>query len=379
MAFNREEKNSEMLEAIVLHAKGRECIYRWHIQEAYENFLKAAALYPPAKIEVWRFLQEKFVNDNRQSLGFWREQAVSASDWCEKASYAGDLEARRYLGLCCEYGIGITLDLPRAISLYHSAAEEGNAAAQLYLGRCYEIGKGVPQSFQEAKHWYRRAAQQGNILAQVNLGNLNEQVDRDLEKAVRWYQSAAGESSALAQNYLGNCYLNGKGVEKNAEEGVRLYHAAVSGGCAEAFYNLGMCYEQGRGGLPPDLEGALGLYHDGAERGSVDAQARLAFLDEQDQRYFKETLRAAQQGHPIAQNDVGRCYELGKGVPQDFEEAVHWYYVASEKNVEAQFNVGRCFELGRGVRKNVYEAIRWYQRAAKQGNAEARTALEDFI
>lgn len=43
---------------------------------------------------------------------------------------------------------------------------------------------------------------------------------------------------------------------------------------------------------------------------------------------FTWILRAADQGHGLAQRDLGRLYEAGWGVKQDFQEAYFWYSLA---------------------------------------------------
>ena len=44
----------------------------------------------------------------------------------------------------------------------------------------------------------------------------------------------------------------------------------------------------------------------------------------------KRYRKAAEQGDAEAQNRLGVCYEYGKGVPQDYQEAVKWYRKAVE-------------------------------------------------
>lgn len=41
--------------------------------------------------------------------------------------------------------------------------------------------------------------------------------------------------------------------------------------------------------------------------------------------------RAAEQGHGLAQRDLGLLYELGRGVDQDAREAYFWYSLASRQ------------------------------------------------
>jgi hypothetical protein len=50
---------------------------------------------------------------------------------------------------------------------------------------------------------------------------------------------------------------------------------------------------------------------------------------------------------------TGERYYSGKGVPQDFAEAVKWYRKAAEQdNATAQYTLGVCYDNGRGVAKD---------------------------
>jgi len=40
---------------------------------------------------------------------------------------------------------------------------------------------------------------------------------------------------------------------------------------------------------------------------------------------FRETLQAAERGNAQAQFSLGRMYDNGQGVRQDYAEAVKWY------------------------------------------------------
>ncbi len=44
---------------------------------------------------------------------------------------------------------------------------------------------------------------------------------------------------------------------------------------------------------------------------------------------FSWLRRAAEQGHPLAQRDLGLLYEAGWGVTQDLQEAYFWYSLAA--------------------------------------------------
>jgi TPR repeat protein len=80
--------------------------------------------------------------------------------------------------------------------------------------------------------------------------------------------------------------------------------------------------------------------------------------------------KAAVQGNPEAQNNLGQCYEQGLGLPRDAEEAAFWFGKAAQQgHVTAQFNLGVMYEFGRGVAQDFAQAAAWYDKAAEQGCA----------
>jgi TPR repeat protein len=69
------------------------------------------------------------------------------------------------------------------------------------------------------------------------------------------------------------------------------------------------------------------------------------------------------QGRALAQGNLGYMYDTGKGVPQDYAEAMKWYRLAAEQGVaKAQNNLGYMYDKGRGVSQDYVEAVKWYRR-----------------
>jgi TPR repeat protein len=61
-------------------------------------------------------------------------------------------------------------------------------------------------------------------------------------------------------------------------------------------------------------------------------------------------------------------YDNGRGVPQDYAEAVNWYRKAADQSdALAQYNLGMMYYTGRGVPQDYAEAVRWYCKAADHG------------
>jgi len=90
----------------------------------------------------------------------------------------------------------------------------------------------------------------------------------------------------------------------------------------------------------------------------------------------RDLRRAAEMGHPKAQNHLAVCYKLGRGVPKNDSSAVKWLHQAAEQGeVDAQYNLGIAYMEGTGVGKNEAKALEWYKKAALQGKVSAQFNL----
>ena len=120
-----------------------------------------------------------------------------------------------------------------------------------------------------------------------------------------------------------------------------------------------------------------------AELGDAFAQHDLAVMYEEGKgvaQDYEEAVKwyglAAKQGHALSQNTLGLMYDVGAGVTQDYKEAVKWYRLAAEQqNANAQYNIGLMYENGLGVAQDYEEAVKWYRLAAEQGNEKAQANL----
>ncbi|MBT4556280.1 MAG: sel1 repeat family protein, partial [Nitrospina sp.] len=105
-------------------------------------------------------------------------------------------------------------------------------------------------------------------------------------------------------------------------------------------------------------------------------------------------LPLASQGNSRAQFYLGRMYDKGQGIPQDYNEAVKWYQLAADRGktnvyriakkgvtpalniltddakqgiAEAQVALGVMHEYGYSFPQDNNEALKWFQLAANQG------------
>jgi TPR repeat protein len=85
---------------------------------------------------------------------------------------------------------------------------------------------------------------------------------------------------------------------------------------------------------------------------------------------------AKREGIPEAWYMLGSCYDkCGDPV-----EATKWMLMAAKEGVkQAQFDVAIAYEMGKGVPQNYEEAAKWYREAAAQGVKEAQDNLNELI
>jgi TPR repeat protein len=81
---------------------------------------------------------------------------------------------------------------------------------------------------------------------------------------------------------------------------------------------------------------------------------------------------AAGNGHDRAQALLGRCYEQGRGVIQNYSQAAEWYErAAAAGNPVAMGRLGEMLADGRGVDTDIVAAYQWLNLAAARGFVDA--------
>jgi len=165
------------------------------------------------------------------------------------AAKKGDPEAQMFLGISYENGLGIPVDLEKAIYWFKEAAGNGLAEAQNILGSYYETGKVVKQDFREAIILFTKAAEQGHVYAQYELGSLycrGIEGVHNLKESLYWFTKAAEQGFAKAQHNVGVFHENGYGlpVPEDPYGAIHWYTKAAEQGLCEAQYNLGLLWHK---------------------------------------------------------------------------------------------------------------------------------------
>jgi TPR repeat protein len=95
---------------------------------------------------------------------------------------------------------------------------------------------------------------------------------------------------------------------------------------------------------------------------------------EQAFHYFKE---AAGNDDPLAQNELAYLYAAGRGTAQSYEKALYYYRQAADHGLaSAQFNLGLMYANGLGIAPNQLEAAHWIGLSASHGFEPAKQYLK---
>jgi len=103
------------------------------------------------------------------------------------------------------------------------------------------------------------------------------------------------------------------------------------------------------------------------------ADALQAFDSGDFKKAHKLWLIEAEKGDAASQVKLGIMYNLGKGVPQDYQESVKWLRLAVEQgDAHAQYNLGLMYLNGYGVNQSYADAYAWWVVASANGSESAR-------
>lgn len=118
---------------------------------------------------------------------------------------------------------------------------------------------------------------------------------------------------------------------------------------------------------------ALGVHH-AALAGF--AEGATAYNNRNYSLAYKEIEPLARAGNTEAEHLLGLMYYMGRGVPQDYKQALNWHRKAAVKGkADAQYVVGAMYYTGNAVIQDHKQAVIWFRKAAEQGHAEAQQIL----
>ncbi len=185
---------------------------------------------------------------------------------------------------------------------------------------------------------------------------------RSLTDAIYWFN----------RNYTQPAYLEsilGHPVEKQLTP----LEAAAAGNPSEQF-RMGVIYQYGYDGFRKDAAQSMAWYTRAAQQGLPAAQTELGRryatgdITERDPAQAAKWFgHAADQGYPAAMTELGYLYQQGEGVAQDDAKAIGLFRRAAEAgDINAKGALGLIYATGRGLPKDDVEAGYWFKLADRQ-------------
>ncbi len=204
---------------------------------------------------------------------------------------------------------------------WRRAAADNDANGALYIGVLYDSGLGVSQDYRQAMQWYRQAAEAGSAAGAFNVGVLYDAglgVAKDPSQAATWYARAAAAGFGRAAYNLAMMYEAGTGVPRSRQRAAAFYQAAFDHGISAARDHLLALGQPVTATAPKPPGTAMQLFEQAQkillQRGPREAAEAIVLF-----------RQAAEQHNPLAEYDLGYCFEHGLGVAPDRLQAHDWY------------------------------------------------------
>ncbi|CAG8547892.1 7042_t:CDS:10, partial [Funneliformis caledonium] len=302
----------------------------------------------------------------------------------ELANRSGNATAQQMVGFMYATGIGniVMRDQGKAL-LYHTFAALGHdTAAEMTLGYRYLMGIGVHRSCEDAVFYYKRVA----------------------DKAIEHYKSGPPGGRQLPSPLLksrlydedGGVYGYGAsgpgaGYSSKPDQAVwddilEFYHYSAENGDMTAQLGLGQLYYQGTRNINQNFPRAYKFLKDVAnsywpsestfdDPPNMTPKQRLAAgqaagilgrmywrgegVEPNNKTALKWFIRGVRLDDPVAWNGLGMMYMEGVEVIRNYDQAIHLFKLAAEKEYsEAQVNLGLIYLHQKGDYPTAFEFFR---------------------
>lgn len=321
-----------------------------------------------------------------------------AAQWYRKAAEQGLEEAQSSLASLYNHP-KLLNNKQKAIYWYRKSAEQGNSFSQMFLASTFYGGDGVPKNYKESVKWYRKRAEQGQGEISYKIAKMydygGEGILKDTNEATKWYKKAAKkfatEEDEESNFRLACMYALGEGVSQDFAQAIKWMREAYK-------------YDKEASGV--HYEHAVVWLSKIAAQGNAEAQYYLgdiAYERNADLQDFTDAAnwfrKAAEQGEAQSQYQLGWMYFLGLGVPKDDEEASKLFNASMDNGVKnstyeelakifrkeaeqggttGQFLLGRMYEVGQVVPQDFVEGYKWYALSAAQERKNASMKLNEL-
>ena len=292
-------------------------------------------------------------------------------------------------------------DLQKALQIYEKMVAEGDPWGHFLIGLMYATVEEMIDH-RRAVEYVRKAAEANLPEALHTMGRFCFDAyaeEQDMDKAKEWFERAAAEGYPDSLYVLAASYLQDDEVAKtyypldygkDEKYGLQLMQRAAKEGSDEALLALSYCRQMGKY-MEQNERKAFELLDESCRQKLTPEKANLlgdAYLDgkgvEQDYEQALECYQwAANNGNAVAALSLSKMYKNGLGVEQNDEMAMTWLsqglQLFNELKVEnltrraengdsqAMLDLGNCYHVGDCVKQNTEVMLEWWKKAAEAG------------
>jgi len=127
----------------------------------------------------------------------------------------------------CNGKYGFPQDMNKALELWHQAAELGNAGAYCNIGYAYHNGVGVEVDMKKAIHYYELGAIGGDVYSRNNLG-IFEKDEGNMDRALKHFLIAVRGGYSESLNEIKELYTNGHATKEEYTKALQSYQAYLA-------------------------------------------------------------------------------------------------------------------------------------------------------
>ncbi|KAI8882326.1 HCP-like protein [Backusella circina FSU 941] len=319
---------------------------------------------------------------------------IKALEYYEKARENGNTDAANKLAYMYLNGYGVCQNYQKAFDYMTEASYKGPGEAVNLLLQSYETTK--EKEHASRKKILEEVAKSGNIVIQYQLGMLHLNTEppnhNTIQEGIKWLSRASEGGYIEASYQLGILYEEGTKIPQNCEEASRLYQIAARKGCRNASYCLAQLYHHGNG-IACDYRKAFELYNLAAKHGNQLGGLAIKITSKSIWENLKQKLEdiktitfdyyhclkmwqyVVEFKTPDLKYRLGRAYEEMRS-SSDLSQAKEWYSKSVKRSHGPSFfRLGRLFDLGIGVKQDYKKAIELYNQSTMSDNTDALCAL----
>lgn len=204
-----------------------------------------------------------------------------------------------------------------------------------------------------------------------------------LKKEKKELQNKYDQNESIFSKELFSTALNlifGDSKEINMKRATFILSRLSDNGIYYASYILGLLYMNGKDDILKDNEKSIYYLERSSEQGNPYGLVRIGnyYLDRDNLKAIEFYKKASGLCSSVALNNLGFCYDNGKGFKQDELKAFEYYQKASLNDCPVGlYNLGNSYYNGKIIKKDCTKAIEYLNKASDFGDACALKKLGD--